>query len=84
MKNKILVNIYIPALDEAYELYIPVNESVKKVLELISKLVEDYSDSDFDSNSPHILVDSDSCIAYKGVDIIRDTNIKNGKLLLLV
>ena len=35
MKNKILIYVYVPTLDETYEVYIPVNESIKVVSELI-------------------------------------------------
>ena len=40
MKNKVLINVYVPALDEKYELFISVNESINKNLELIIILLE--------------------------------------------
>ena len=48
MKNKVLIRVYVVSLDDMYELYIPTNESIKKILELVIKLVSDFSDSDFD------------------------------------
>ena len=35
MKNKILIKLYVPFIDEIYELFIPTNESVKKVVDLV-------------------------------------------------
>lgn len=84
MKNKVLVKIYVPNIDEEYELYIPINESVKKVLELIVKCVYEFSDSTFNYKDQHCLLDPDTAIIYASDQIIRDTNIKNSKKIILI
>jgi len=84
MKNKVLINLFVPAIDCSYELYIPVNESVKKVLELIVKSVYELSYGIFDLRSAHYLMDPDFSMLYNDTQIIRDTNIKNSKKVILV
>ena len=84
MKNKVLVNVYIPNIDENYEIYIPTNETVNKVLELILKSVYELSDSNFDIEKKHYLLDPDTSLVYDISLIIRDTNIKNDKKLILI
>lgn len=84
MKNKVLINIYVVSLDETYEIYIPVNESVNKILESTIKLVIEFSDSSFVDNAEHFFVDPDTMQIYNEANLVRDTNIRNGKLLLLV
>ena len=84
MKNKVLVNVYIPNIDEYYEIYIPTNETVNKVLELILKSVYELSDSIFDLDKKHYLLDPDTSLVYDISLIIRDTNIKNDKKLILI
>lgn len=84
MKNKVLINVYVPALDEKYELFISVNESINKNLELITKIVEEFSDSDFSSSSKHDLIDPNTCLLYNKEMITRNTNIKNKKLVILI
>ena len=84
MKNKILINIYVPTLDVSYEVYIPVNESVKVVLELITKTIFDLSDSDFNLDDTHYLLDSDSSTVYLESQLVRDTNLTNSKKVILI
>jgi len=84
MKNKILINVYTTTIDETYEIYIPVNESIKKVLELIIKSIYELSDSNFNPNDKHYLLDPDTSIIYQDDEIVRDTNIKNSKKIILI
>ena len=84
MKNKILISVYVPTLDETYEVYIPSNETIKVILELISKTVDDLSDSDFNSDDNHYLLDVDTLSIYLKNQIVRDTNIINSKKIVLV
>ena len=84
MKNKILISVYVPTLDETYEVYIPSNETIKVILELISKTISDLSDSDFNPDDKHYLLDADTLSIYLKSQIVRDTNITNSKKIVLV
>lgn len=84
MKNKVLITVYVPCIDEEYELYIPTNESIKKVLDLIVKSIYDLSDSNLNINIPHFLIDPTTLVKYTQNSIIRDTNIINSKKIVLI
>ena len=84
MKNKVLVIIYVPNINEKYEIYIPTNETVSKVVELISKTIYELSDSCFDLSKEHFLLDPENSNIYSRGQIVRDTNIKNSKKLILI
>ena len=84
MKNKVLVKVYVPSIDEEYEIYIPTNESIKKVMELIIKSIYELSDSNLNLESKHYLLDPDTSTIYVNDLIIRDTNIKNSKKIILI
>ena len=84
MKNKVLIKVYVPIIDEEYEIYIPTNESIKKVLELIVKSIYELSDSYLDISVNHYLLDPNTSNIYMNDQIIRDTDIKNSKKLILV
>ena len=84
MKNKVLVNVYVPSIDEEYEIYIPTNESINKVLQLIIKSVYDLSDSNLDQEVKHYILDPDTSTIFTNEQLIRNTNIKNGKRIILV
>lgn len=84
MKNKVLVNVYVPSIDDLFDIYVPVNESVNKVLELILKSINDLSDSSMDLSGKHYILDPETSNIYDLSLIIRDTNIKNNKKIILI
>ena len=84
MKNKVLINLFVPTLDLKYDLYIPINDSIKKVLELIIKSVNELSDNALNMSKIHYLMDPDSGIIYNDKQIIRETNIRNSKKIVLM
>ena len=84
MKNKILISVYVPSIDEEYEIYIPVNETINKVLELIIKSVSELSDDNIDLDKNYYLLDPNTSTVYSKDLIIRDTNIKNSNKIILV
>lgn len=83
MKNKILVNVYVPKLLETYDVYIPVNERMARVKELLMKAVYDLSDSSFELADEHYLIEALSGSIYPDNTVVRDTNIKNGSKVIL-
>ena len=84
MKNKVLVNVYVPSIDENYELYIPINETVKKVIELLVKSIYELSDSTLNQEDKHYLLDPTNSNIYMDDQLIRDTNIRNSKKIILI
>ena len=42
--NKILINLYVPNLNQHYDLFIPVNEFIWKINKLVVKSISDLSD----------------------------------------
>ena len=84
MKNKILVKVYVVSLSEMFEIYIPVNETIKTITKLIVKSVDELSDGRFPTNGNYCLIDCDSNTIYNYSTIVRDTNIMNIKKLFLI
>lgn len=84
MKNKILIKLYVPFIDEVYEIFIPTNESVKKVVDLIVKSVYELSDERLNLDIKYHIIDPDTSEIYQESIIIRDSNIVNGKKIVLV
>ena len=84
MKNKVLIELIVPVLEERYDVYIPVNRKVGNVIELCSKVVSDLSGG-------YCTVTNDLNL-YSGIDgtmydideIVRKTNIRNGSKLILM
>lgn len=83
MKNKVLVKIIIPYLMATYEMFIPVNERIVRVKDLIVRGVYDLSDQKLTLNKTYSLIDPDTGTIYDSRSIVRDTNIINSKKIIL-
>ena len=84
MKNKVVIKVIVPSLTESYEVYVPVNERVSKVKELLINIIYELSDNTLDKNVPYSILDPDSGTPYLGSSILRDTNIRNNKSVILI
>lgn len=84
MKNKVLVKLMVPELEITYDVFVPVNEVIWKVKELLLKVVCDLTNITFDSSIDLILLNKNNCKIYNNNDIIINTDIRNGTELLLV
>ena len=83
MKNKILIKVIVPSLNQEYEAFIPANERICKIKELLVKSIKDISDSYFDTDRIYSLLDPDTGTIYDSRLPVRDTNIKNSKKVVL-
>ena len=83
MKNKILVRLIVPNLMSEYEIFIPVNERIIKIKELIINSLADLSDNKFDVSKKYNLINPETGEVYDNKMIIRDLPIKNSKRIIL-
>ena len=80
LENKILVNLYVLSLDKKYEVFIPINEKVGNITKLLNSTM--FDSINYEKNNKIINVNSGEI--YNNNVLIRDTDIINGTLLLLV
>ena len=43
MEYKVLIRLYVPEIEEEYEMYIPINKHIIEITDLLCKLVNDLS-----------------------------------------
>lgn len=55
MKNKILIKLIVPELDETFDIFIPVNELVWKIKKLILKAISDLSNANIDRDRKSVV-----------------------------
>ena len=80
-ENKYLVNIYVLSLGISYEVYLPANEKVGNIAKLLdSSLYENNNDN----TKLSTIMNSETGQLYSNNTIIRNTDIKNGSMLLLI
>lgn len=76
--NKYLVILYVLALDESFEIFIPANEKIGNILKLIKGSIINNT-----NNKMSLLSFYSGCL-YNNNDIVRNTDIRNGTKLILI
>lgn len=85
MKNKVLILLNVPSLSNQYDLYIPVNERMDKIIHLLLVGLKDLTEYNFlEDSKNYILINSVTGKVYGNNDIVRDTDIRNGSKLILI
>ena len=84
MKNKVLIKLIVPEIDEDYDIYIPVNKKIGSIILLINKAVSEISNGQYLLNDEYSLFNRETGEKYDPKLVIRDTNIKNGTNLILI
>lgn len=84
MKNKLLIELIVPGLEETYDIYIPINKKVGNVVNLLQKSIFELSDGVYVPNSTTFLYNRDTGEKYNIDVIIKDTNIRNGSKIVLM
>lgn len=84
MNNKVLVELLVPSLDERYNVYFPINRRVGNIIELLNKALAEKTDGVYRGNEKTMLYDSNSGNVYDVNSLIRNTNIRNGSIVILL
>ena len=84
MKNKILVELIVPEIEESYDIYIPINKKIGSIINLLSKAIFELSDGEYVNNNHSFLYNSDTGEKYDINVIVKDTNIRNGTKIVLM
>ena len=82
MEYKVLIKLYVPEIEESYEMYIPINKYIGEISELLCKLVNDLSKV-YPIKKNACLCTRYSGIIYDKNNTIRQTDIRNGTELVL-
>jgi len=82
MKNKVLVELIVPSLDEVYNVYIPINKKVGNIIQLLNKSLFDLTNGLFLPSDTNFLYDNEG-ERYDINLLVRETNIRNGTSIVL-
>ena len=74
--NKILVLVYIPEIEQEYDVYIPINKKIGTIKKYLISSVEEFNDGNV-SNIENFKI-------YDNNTYVRDSGIKNGTKLILM
>ena len=84
MQNKVLVELIVPAIDEKYNLFLPINKRIGNIIILLNKALEDMLNGNYIPNDKACLYDKITGEYYDANIILRESNIRNGSVLILI
>ena len=84
MKNKVLVEISVPAADKSFDVFIPLESKMYDVMTMVSSLLSDLSDGRYQATSTAVLCNGETGDIYDVNMEIAELGIKNGSRLMLI
>lgn len=84
MKNKVLVELIVPQIDEKYNVYIPINKKIGNVIVLLNKAISELTNGIYMGTNYTYLYDLVSGEKYDINSLVIDTNIRNASSIILM
>lgn len=84
MKNKVLVELSVPEIDEIYNLYLPVNRKIGNIIDLINKSLFELTNGAYKGKDNNFLYNKKTGEKYSVNSLLRETDIRNGTSLILL
>lgn len=82
--NKILVLVYIPSIEQEYDIYIPINKKIGTIKQVIINSVVELSDGNIPNIDSLKLYDKDTSNLLDNNTMVKVSGIKNGSKLILM
>ena len=82
--DKVLIDIFLPAINRSFEVYIPLDSKFYEITPLVSKMLSELSNGLFISGDDSILYETKTGNILNINMSARQLNIKNGDNLMLL
>lgn len=82
--NKLLVVVYVPLLGEHYDVFIPINKKIGTIKKVIIDTINELSDNSIENPNKMKLYNKEDCKVYDNNIYVKNSNIKNGTILMLL
>ena len=84
MNNKIIIKVYVPGLNECYDVFIPINLTISDLTKLIIESIAEISDGNLTPHDKLRLYFKDTGEAINNSQLVKDANLRNcSKVILL-
>ena len=82
--NKILVKLYVPTIEQQYEIWLPINKKKHKIIKLLVKSVYEFSGGHYNPTKMPMLYDRATGNMFDVNLNAKENNIKNGAGIILI
>lgn len=84
MNHKVLVEIYVPASGDSFDVWIPLESRMSEVVQLTAAAVSDLLKGQFRADSSTVLCDRETGMIYNVNMAVAELGIQNGSRLMLI
>ena len=84
IENKVLVSVNVPSLEKKFDVYIPVNRKIYSVIKMLKLSFFELSLGSFDMSKNYVLYNGMTGDVYDMNNLVRDTDIRNGSVVILL
>ena len=84
MKDKVLVNIYVPFIEKKYEVFLPVGKKIGEITYLIGNSLNDITGGYYIYKKNERLYNRQTGKEYNSNEYLKFTNIRNGTELVFM
>jgi len=82
--NKVLVKLYVPVIEAEYDIWLPINKKLYKIVSLLEKSVNELCGGYYTPSQSPVLYDKNSAKLYDMNLNVKDNNTKNGTEIVLI
>lgn len=82
--DRVLVKLYVPTLEEIYDVWIPSHKRIYNIIILLVKAINELSDNSYRPKKMPLLYDKLTSEEYDVNLKLKDTNIRSGTELILL
>ena len=82
--NNVLIKLYVPMLEEIYDVWIPSHKKIYNVIILLVKAINEFNNNCYILNEMPMLYDKQTAEIYDVNLRVKETSIRNGTELILL
>ena len=82
--DKVLVKVYVPMLEEAYDVWIPANKKIYEVVALLIRAITEMTENEYDPKNMPSLYDRITAQEFDVNLDLKETTIRNGTEVILI
>ena len=84
MNNKVCVELIVPAIEERYNVFIPINKKTLEIIYLLSKAINEMSNGFFEISNNVSLINRSTGLNYDVDKTFLENGILNGSKIILM
>lgn len=84
MKNKVLVEVLVPSIEQKYDVYLPINKKIGNITILLCRAINEFTNGMYLGDTTVSLYNNITGEKYKIDELLRKTDIRNGTTLVLM